>query len=188
MVRRQIPVEPLFRPARLQMVLVRIQHRRRLDHAPPVPDRNGYIDVAAGLSARRTLPDGFHARLPGEKLPGRRSDAHFRSAAQFLPAHGILCHVPRQPGLPGEKMQYITEASFVYHTPIGPVSLSLTKYDLKSLAQYVPHFQLRLRDLRSQRAFLLIISQSPYSRKAVRKASGKNSNGSNRKQKIRLAA
>ena len=35
-------------------------------------------------------------------------------------------------GLPGEKMQYITEASFVYHTPIGPVSLSLTKYDLKS--------------------------------------------------------
>lgn len=35
-------------------------------------------------------------------------------------------------GLPGEKMQYITEASFVYHTPVGPVSLSLTKYDLKS--------------------------------------------------------
>ena len=58
----------------------------------------------------------------------------------------------------------------------------------EELAQYVPHFQFRLRDLRSQRAFLLIISQSPYSRKAVRKASGKNSNGSNRKQKIRLAA
>lgn len=28
------------------------------------------------------------------------------------------------------RMHYIADASFVYHTPIGPVSLSLTKYDL----------------------------------------------------------
>ena len=28
-------------------------------------------------------------------------------------------------------MHYIADASFVYHTPIGPVSLSLTKYDLR---------------------------------------------------------
>ena len=34
--------------------------------------------------------------------------------------------------LPGESMQYIVETSLVYHTPIGPVSLSLTKYDLRS--------------------------------------------------------
>ena len=147
-----------------------------------------YIDVAAGLSARRTLPDGFHARLPGEKLPGRRSDAHFRSAAQFLPAHGILCHVPRQPGAARRK-DAIHHRSLVRlshaHRTGQPVAHQIRP---EELAQYVPHFQFRLRDLRSQRAFLLIISQSPYSRKAVRKASGKNSNGSNRKQKIRLAA
>ncbi len=29
------------------------------------------------------------------------------------------------------RMHYIADASFVYHTPIGPVSLSLTKYDLR---------------------------------------------------------
>ena len=29
-----------------------------------------------------------------------------------------------------EQFHYIAEASFVYHTPIGPVSLALTKYDL----------------------------------------------------------
>ncbi len=29
-----------------------------------------------------------------------------------------------------DRMHYIAEASFVYHTPIGPVSLALTKYDL----------------------------------------------------------
>ena len=34
--------------------------------------------------------------------------------------------------LPGRSMQYIVETSLVYHTPIGPVSLSLTKYDLSS--------------------------------------------------------
>ncbi|MEG1885549.1 MAG: patatin-like phospholipase family protein [Alistipes sp.] len=35
---------------------------------------------------------------------------------------------------PGDdhRMHYIVEASFVYHTPIGPVSLALTKYDLRS--------------------------------------------------------
>lgn len=35
-------------------------------------------------------------------------------------------------GEPDERWHYITEASLVYHSPIGPVSLSLTKYDLKS--------------------------------------------------------
>lgn len=35
-------------------------------------------------------------------------------------------------GLPGAKTQYIAEASLVYHTPIGPVSLSLTKYNIKT--------------------------------------------------------
>ena len=30
------------------------------------------------------------------------------------------------------RMHYIAEASFVYHTPIGPVSLALTKYDLRN--------------------------------------------------------
>ena len=31
-----------------------------------------------------------------------------------------------------ERWHYIAEASLVYHTPIGPVSLALTKYDLKN--------------------------------------------------------
>ena len=35
-------------------------------------------------------------------------------------------------GDPDERWHYIAEASLVYHTPIGPVSLSLTKYDLKN--------------------------------------------------------
>lgn len=30
------------------------------------------------------------------------------------------------------RMHYIVEASFVYHTPIGPVSLALTKYDVRN--------------------------------------------------------
>lgn len=34
-------------------------------------------------------------------------------------------------GVPDERWHYIAEASLVYHSPIGPVSLSLTKYDLK---------------------------------------------------------
>ena len=34
--------------------------------------------------------------------------------------------------MPGRMMQYISDVSFIYRTPIGPVSLSLTKYDLKS--------------------------------------------------------
>ena len=33
---------------------------------------------------------------------------------------------------PDERWHYIAEASLVYHTPIGPVSLALTKYDLKN--------------------------------------------------------
>ncbi len=31
-----------------------------------------------------------------------------------------------------ERWHYIAEASLVYHTPIGPVSLALTKYDLRN--------------------------------------------------------
>lgn len=31
-----------------------------------------------------------------------------------------------------ERWHHVAEASLVYHTPIGPVSLALTKYDLKS--------------------------------------------------------
>jgi NTE family protein len=31
-----------------------------------------------------------------------------------------------------KRWHYIAEASLVYHTPIGPVSLALTKYDLRN--------------------------------------------------------
>ena len=33
---------------------------------------------------------------------------------------------------PDRRWHYIAEALLVYHTPIGPVSLALTKYDLDS--------------------------------------------------------
>ena len=40
------------------------------------------------------------------------------------------------PGVSGpvedKRWHYIAEASLVYHTPIGPVSLALTKYDLRN--------------------------------------------------------
>lgn len=32
----------------------------------------------------------------------------------------------------GEVMHYMSDLSIIYHTPIGPVSLALTKYDFKS--------------------------------------------------------
>lgn len=39
---------------------------------------------------------------------------------------------PGTAGTPDRRMHYIAEASLVYHTPIGPVSLALTKYDLRN--------------------------------------------------------
>lgn len=40
-------------------------------------------------------------------------------------------HAPFWPGKhPDERWHYIAEASLVYHTPLGPVSLAATKYDL----------------------------------------------------------
>lgn len=47
--------------------------------------------------------------------------AMFREKRDFNPLGGA-----------DERWHYIAEASLVYHTPIGPVSLSLTKYDLKN--------------------------------------------------------
>ena len=47
--------------------------------------------------------------------------AMFREKRDFNPLGGV-----------DERWHYIAEASLVYHTPIGPVSLSLTKYDLKN--------------------------------------------------------
>lgn len=34
-------------------------------------------------------------------------------------------------GVTDRSWHYVAEASLVYHTPIGPVSLALTKYDLR---------------------------------------------------------
>ncbi len=43
-------------------------------------------------------------------------------------------HIPDIRELEGERerLHYIADMSLVYHTPVGPVSLSLTKYDFKS--------------------------------------------------------
>lgn len=44
----------------------------------------------------------------------------------------VLRDANRQAPVEDKRMHYVVEASFVYHTTIGPVSLALTKYDLKS--------------------------------------------------------
>ena len=73
------------------------------------------------------MPD-YHARnfLAGGIMPT------FDLLPNFFLRTGFYAMWRDTRGLEGRRMQYISEASLVYHTPIGPVSLSLTKYDLHS--------------------------------------------------------
>jgi len=72
------------------------------------------------------MPD-FHAKryLAGGIIPT------FSFTPQFLFRAGFYA-LYRDRETARSEMHYITEASLVYHTSLGPVSLSLTKYDLDS--------------------------------------------------------
>ena len=85
-----------------------IQHVRMVF----MPDYRGDRFVAGGIMPTFDLMPDFFFRTGFYTL--------FRNRRDFNPL-----------GVPDERWHYIAEASLVYHTRIGPVSLSLTKYDLK---------------------------------------------------------
>ena len=85
-----------------------IQHARMVF----MPDYRADRFVAGGVMPTFDLMPDFFFRTGFYTL--------FRNKRDFNPL-----------GVPDERWHYIAEASLVYHTPIGPVSLSLTKYDLK---------------------------------------------------------
>ena len=73
------------------------------------------------------MPD-YHAKsyLAGGLMPT------FDLLPNFFLRTGFYAMLRDNRNMPGRMMQYISDVSFIYRTPIGPVSLSLTKYDLKS--------------------------------------------------------
>ena len=85
-----------------------IQHARMVF----MPDYRSNRFVAGGVMPTFDLMPDFFFRTGFYAM--------FRQKRDFNPL-----------GVPDERWHYIAEASLVYHSPIGPVSLSLTKYDLK---------------------------------------------------------
>lgn len=78
-----------------------------------MPDYRASRFVAGGVMPTFDLTSDFFFRTGFYAM--------FREKRDFNPLGGA-----------DERWHYIAEASLVYHTPIGPVSLSLTKYDLKN--------------------------------------------------------
>lgn len=82
-----------------------------------MPDFRARRYVAGGLMPTFDLMPNFFLRFGGYAM--------YREWRDFRPlsynAEGV-----------DERLHFITEASLVYHTPIGPVTLSLTKYDLRN--------------------------------------------------------
>lgn len=70
----------------------------------------------------------FHAKryIAGGAIPT------FRFTDSFLFRLGFYAMYRDRETPTSRDMHYISEASLIYHTPIGPVSLSLTKYNLES--------------------------------------------------------
>lgn len=81
-----------------------------------MPDYQGRRFLAGGLMPTFDLMPNFFLRTGFYAM--------WREKRAFLP--GAL----RGDG-PDRRWHYIAEASLVYHTPIGPVSLALTKYDFR---------------------------------------------------------
>lgn len=81
-----------------------------------MPDFRARRFVAAGLMPTFDLLPNFFLRMGFYAM--------YRQKRDYIPL-AINSHDDR-------RLHYITEASLVYHTAIGPVSLSLTKYDLRS--------------------------------------------------------
>ncbi len=78
-----------------------------------MPDFHARRFVAGGIRPTFDLMQNFFLRTGFYAM--------YRDKRDFAPFGGR-----------DERMHYVSELSFVYHTPIGPVSLSLTKYDLKN--------------------------------------------------------
>lgn len=81
-----------------------------------MPDFRGKRFVAGGVMPTFDLMPNFFLRTGFYAM--------FRDKRNYSP--GVLGPVN------DKHMHYIAEASLVYHTPIGPVSLALTKYELDS--------------------------------------------------------
>lgn len=82
-----------------------------------MPDFRGKRFVAGGLMPTFDLLPNFFLRTGFYAM--------YRNKRDYIPAGFDRTRADR-------RMHYIAEASLVYHTPIGPVSLALTKYDLDS--------------------------------------------------------
>jgi len=83
-----------------------------------MPDFCARRFVAGGVMPTFDLMDNFFFRLGFYAM--------YREKRSFLPlAYNAGAGFD-------DRMHYIAEASLVYHTPIGPVSLALTKYDLRN--------------------------------------------------------
>ena len=81
-----------------------------------MPDFRGKRFVAGGVMPTFDLMPNFFFRTGFYTM--------FRAKRDYVP--GSLSTTA------DERWHYIAEASLVYHTPIGPVSLALTKYDLRN--------------------------------------------------------
>lgn len=95
-----------------------------------------YNDVASVLSSPRYSPTP-HSKMI--YMPEYFADRY--AAAGVMPTFELMRSfylragfyaMLRDPLSEGDYMHYITDLSLVYHTRIGPVSLSLIKYDLES--------------------------------------------------------
>ena len=81
-----------------------------------MPDFRGKRFAAGGVMPTFDLMPNFFLRTGFYAM--------FREKRSFVP--GVSGPVE------DKRWHYIAEASLVYHTPIGPVSLALTKYDLRN--------------------------------------------------------
>ena len=81
-----------------------------------MPDFRGRRFAAGGIMPTFDLMHNFFLRTGFYAM--------FREKRSFVP--GVSGPVE------DKRWHYIAEASLVYHTPIGPVSLALTKYDLRN--------------------------------------------------------
>lgn len=85
-------------------------------HMIYMPDFRSNRFVAAGIMPTFDFNENFFFRLGFYAMHRERRDDWSR----------------HKYGVADQRWHYISEASLVYHTPFGPVSLSLTKYELKS--------------------------------------------------------
>ena len=83
-----------------------------------MPDFSAKRFVAGGVMPTFDILDNFFFRTGFYAM--------LREKRSFSP----LTRAPKP--FDDDRMHYIAEASLVYHTPIGPVSLALTKYDLRN--------------------------------------------------------